>query len=150
VSGGTPAASTASAPSAAKTTVENCQPVTDAQVAALFDRWNASLATGNPQQVVANYAPVSFLLPTVSSQPRTTAQEKRDYFHHFLENQPSGRIDQRWISVGCNTVIDAGLYTFNFAKNGATVRARYTFTYQWDGKQWLISHHHSSMLPSSK
>ena len=28
----------------------------EAEIAALFDRWNASLATGNPDNVVANYA----------------------------------------------------------------------------------------------
>ena len=50
-----------------------------------------------------------------------TREDKVDYFHHFLENRPVGRIDQR--------------------------KGRYTFTYKWDGYEWLIMAHHSSALP---
>lgn len=126
---------------------ENCQAVTEEQVAGLFDRWNQSLATGDPAKVVANYAENSILLPTVSNKPRLTPGEKEDYFHHFLEKKPAGKIDMRVIQLGCNYAVDAGLYTFTFGTNGATVAARYTFTYRWDGKQWLISSHHSSAMP---
>ena len=125
----------------------SCHAVTEQEVAALFDRWNASLQTGDPHKVVANYADRSILLPTVSNKPRLNAEEKEDYFHHFLENKPKGRIDSRQIQIGCNTAFDAGLYTFTFAKTGAQVKARYTYTYQWDGKQWLITSHHSSAMP---
>jgi len=124
--------------------------VSEQEIASLFDRWNASLRTGDPHKVVANYAEHSILLPTVSNQPRVTAAEKEDYFHHFLENEPSGRIDFRWIGIGCNSVVDAGLYTFTFARNGAQVHARYTYTYAWDGQQWLITSHHSSAMPEKK
>jgi uncharacterized protein (TIGR02246 family) len=126
---------------------EACVPANEQQIAALFDRWNNSLQTGNPHDVVANYAAQSLLLPTVSNKPRLTPEEKEDYFHHFLEDKPSGRIDMRFIQVGCNTAVDAGLYTFVFAKTGAQVKARYSYTYKWDGKQWLITTHHSSAMP---
>ena len=126
---------------------EQCQPVTDEEVAALFDRWNQSLLTGDPHKVVANYAPRSILLPTVSNRPRLTAAEKEDYFEHFLENGPSGKIDMRFLEVGCNTAVDAGLYTFTFARTGAVVHARYTYTYRWNGSEWLITSHHSSAMP---
>ncbi|MPM15227.1 hypothetical protein SDC9_61594 [bioreactor metagenome] len=139
----------ASAPSSPPATA-TCAPVTEPQIAALFDRWNQSLQTGDAKQVVANYAAQSLLLPTVSNQPRLSAAEKEDYFHHFLENQPSGRIDMRFIQIGCNTAVDAGLYTFAFAKTGAEVKARYSFTYQWDGAQWLITSHHSSGMPEKR
>lgn len=127
-----------------------CKPTSEPEIAALFDRWNASLQTGDPHKVVANYAQKSILLPTVSNQPRLTPEEKEEYFHHFLENRPSGRIDMRSIEIGCNSAVDAGLYTFHFAKTGATVRARYTYTYRWDGAQWLITSHHSSAMPEKQ
>ena len=126
---------------------EACVATSEREIAALFDRWNSSLQTGDPHKVVANYAAQSILLATVSNKPRLSPEEKEDYFHHFLENKPNGRIDMRVIQVNCNTAVDAGLYTFTFAKTGTQVKARYTYTYKWDGKQWLITSHHSSAMP---
>ena len=129
---------------------ESCKATSKAEIAALFDRWNQSLQTGDAQKVVANYAQQSILLPTVSNQPRLTPAEKLDYFQHFLENRPSGKIDMSVIEIGCNTAWDAGLYTFSFAKTGASVSGRYTYTYRWNGSDWLITSHHSSAMPEKK
>lgn len=65
---------------------ESCKATSDQEIAALFDRWNQSLQTGDSHKVVANYVERSILLPTVSNKPRLTPAEKEDYFHHFLEN----------------------------------------------------------------
>ena len=51
------------------------------------------------------------------------------------------------VEIGCNSAVDAGLYTFTFAKTGAKVSGRYTYTYRWNGSQWLITSHHSSAMP---
>lgn len=128
----------------------SCKATSEQEVAALFDRWNQSLQTGDPHKVVANYAQRSILLPTVSNQPRLTAAEKEDYFHHFLTDRPFGKINSRSVYLGCNSAVDAGLYTFTFARTGAVVPARYTYTYEWDGAQWLITSHHSSAMPEKK
>ena len=133
-------------PSSANCT-ETRAAATEQEIAALFDRWNQSLQTGDPQKVVANYAERSILLPTASNKPRLTPAEKADYFHHFLENRPSGEIIMRHIEIDGNMAVDSGLYTFHFAKTGDTIRARYSFVYRWDGKQWLIISHHSSAMP---
>jgi len=125
---------------------ETCRATTEKQVASLFDRWNDSLKTLDPKKVVANYAKSSVLLPTVSNTPRMTPNQKEDYFKHFLENKPVGKIDSRTIEIDCNTAIDVGLYTFTFG-DGSQVKARYTYTYKWDGHQWLITSHHSSAMP---
>ena len=125
---------------------EACRAASEKQIAALFERWNTSLQTGDPKKVVANYSARSILLPTVSNKPRLTAEEKEDYFEHFLQSKPVGTIDSRIIEIDCNSAIDAGLYTFKFA-DGSEVKARFTFTYKWNGKQWLISSHHSSAMP---
>ncbi|WP_375054938.1 DUF4440 domain-containing protein [Zobellella sp. DQSA1] len=126
-----------------------CHYPTEPEIAALFERWNQSLLSGDPALVVANYAEDSILLPTVSNLPRLTPAEKEDYFAHFLEDRPSGRIDLRQIELGCNSAVDAGLYTFTFARTGASVSGRYSYSYRWDGGQWLISSHHSSKMPES-
>ena len=129
------------------TRTEVCKAADEQDIAALFDRWNRSLQTGDPHKVVANYAQRSILLPTVSNKPRLTEAEKEDYFHHFLENKPFGKIDSRTIEIDCNTAFDAGLYTFTFATTGVQVKARYTYTYKWNGREWLITSHHSSAMP---
>jgi uncharacterized protein (TIGR02246 family) len=131
---------------AVKAHTEACHATSDAEIGRQFDRWNSALATLDPDKVVARYAPESILLPTVSNTPRTTPELRKDYFTMFLKSKPQGVIDSRLIQIGCNSAIDAGIYTFTFG-DGRKVQARYTFTYGWDGKDWLITSHHSSAMP---
>ncbi|WP_397474690.1 SgcJ/EcaC family oxidoreductase [Pusillimonas sp.] len=126
---------------------QSCQQASQQDIAALFDRWNASLQTGDPKKVVSNYAKRSILLPTMSNRARQTAAEQEDYFQHFLADRPSGTINARMITIGCNSAVDAGLYTFTFGATGNKVAARYTYTYEWTDGQWLITSHHSSAMP---
>ena len=126
----------------------DCVKADQKQVEGLFDRWNDSLKTGAAKTVSSNYLSDAVLLPTVSNQVRLTDAERVDYFEHFLEKKPSGKIDSRTIRLGCNKAIDTGVYTFTFGDK-STVTARYTFTYAWDGQDWKISSHHSSAMPES-
>jgi uncharacterized protein (TIGR02246 family) len=133
---------------AATTPSATCRTTTEGEIAGLFDRWNASLATLDPDQVVANYAPDAVLLPTVSNTPRTNHAEIRAYFTDFLKKTPQGRIDRRIVKIGCNVVQDVGVYTFSL-KGGQKVQARYTFVYEFRNGQWVIAHHHSSAMPET-
>ncbi|CAM5446775.1 hypothetical protein [Alcaligenes] [Alcaligenes phenolicus] len=128
----------------------SCAPIDEAGVAVLFERWNQSLQTGKPEVVVNNYAERSILLPTLSGVNRISKAEKEDYFNHFLAGKPQGRVTQRQITLGCNMAVDSGLYTFHMGSSGKDVGARYTYTYQWNGRDWLIVSHHSSLLPADK
>lgn len=125
---------------------ETCQVASEKEIASLFDAWNDALATGKPERVVARYATTSILLPTVSNVPRLTPEARRDYFEMFLKSKPQGKINSRLIQIGCNSAIDAGIYTFTFG-DARKVQARFTYTYGWDGKRWLITSHHSSTMP---
>ncbi|MEU3754381.1 SgcJ/EcaC family oxidoreductase [Streptomyces olivoreticuli] len=124
---------------------------TPRRIAALFDRWNAALATRNARAVAALYAPDAVLLPTQSSEIRTTHARIVDYFEHFLQQKPQGRIQERHITVlGPTSAIDTGLYQFTLTdKNGKAGKtdARYTFVYERRGGHWLIVNHHSSVVP---
>jgi uncharacterized protein (TIGR02246 family) len=130
-----------------------CVQTTPAQIAALFDRWNESLATHDPDKVTANYAPDAVLLATVSNRPRTDSAAIKDYFVHFLELNPRGVIDTRTIRIGCNTASDVGTYTFSLSGKTPgtteTVKARYSYVYEWRDGRWLIVHHHSSVMPEA-
>ncbi|TNV16017.1 SgcJ/EcaC family oxidoreductase [Ochrobactrum teleogrylli] len=125
-----------------------CEAIDREQVEALFDRWNETLKTGDAKRVAANYAHDAVLLPTLSNQARLTDRERIDYFEGFLKKGPVGHIDTRTIRLGCNKAIDTGTYTFTY-KDGTHTAARYTFTYAWNGKEWLITSHHSSALPET-
>lgn len=118
-------------------------------IAALFDQWNESLQTGQPEAVVSHYAPHAVLLPTVSNQVRTNHDEIRDYFEHFLALSPYGTINEQYIRIFGNIAINSGIYTFDVVKDGEArqVQARYTFVYEKTGDQWLIVDHHSSAMP---
>jgi uncharacterized protein (TIGR02246 family) len=127
-----------------------CVKTNEDEIKGLFDRWNAALATLDPEEVTEEYAHDAILLPTLSDIPRTNHDEIKEYFVHFLQKKPQGKINMRIIKIGCNIASDTGLYTFTVhEKNGKTkeVEARYSFVYEYDDDQWLIEHHHSSLMP---
>jgi uncharacterized protein (TIGR02246 family) len=119
------------------------------EIARLFSQWNDALQTGKADEVVKLYAPDAVLLPTVSNKVRRNPAEMKDYFEHFLEYKPSGKINEQNIRVYGPVAINSGVYTFTLSKEGkrSEVRARYTFVYRREGERWLIVEHHSSAMP---
>jgi uncharacterized protein (TIGR02246 family) len=122
------------------------------EIAGLFDQWDQALATLDPGKVAARYAPDAVLLPTVSNKVRTDHAGIVDYFAHFLQSKPQGKILDEHIKILDPTAaIDTGTYEFTLTNNGQknTVDARYTFVYEKVGDQWLIINHHSSVMPET-
>ncbi|PPU42404.1 SgcJ/EcaC family oxidoreductase [Xanthomonas arboricola] len=121
------------------------------EVAALFDTWNAALATGNPHKVADLYAPDGVLLPTVSNEVRASREQIEKYFEMFLTKKPQGVVNYRTVRVlDDDSAVDAGVYTFTLTdKDGkkSKVQARYTFVYEKRDDTWLIINHHSSAMP---
>jgi len=132
---------------------ERCRAITRAEVRALFDHWNAALATDDPDAVVRTYAPGAVLLPTVENGPLIGSGAIRGYFVSFLKKHPHGKIDTRTIGIGCNIAYDVGLYTFTLdgpvAGSRKQLHARYTYIYEPVHGRWLIVHHHSSVMPEA-
>lgn len=127
-----------------------CAPATSRLAEELFERWNNALQTLDPWQVARCYAEDAVLLPTVSNIPRVNREEIADYFKHFLEIKPVGVVNQRNVKLGCNKITDAGIYTFRVNEKGKVrdVPARYTFVYENRNGEWMIVHHHSSVMPA--
>lgn len=125
----------------------------EAQIAALFEQWNAAVESGDPEKVADLYAPDAVLLPTLSPEVRTTRDGIVDYFVHFLAKNPSGERLQSVVKVlDERSAIDTGVYRFTFTNADGTTDyadARYTFVYEKVNGQWLIINHHSSLLPSA-
>ena len=115
-------------------------------ITALFDQWNAAIQTGDPKTVAALYESNGILLPTLSNKVRHNHEEIEDYFVRFLANGPVGKIDEGNIRTFGEMAINSGIYTFSF-KDGTSVSARFTFVYRWNGQRWMIVEHHSSAMP---
>lgn len=135
---------------AMKVTTETCKRTTEQDIIALFDRWNTALKSGNPNRLVVYYGYEAVFLPDQSNKVHLTSADKRSYFREFMIKKPSATVDFRKIEIHCNTATDTGLYTFTYGKSSEKTNARYTFNYKWNGKQWLITSHHSSVMPEKQ
>jgi hypothetical protein len=126
-----------------------CAATSSADIAALFDRWNAALRTGRPNQVLASYAGKSVLLADGSTSPHLSPQEKTAYYRRFLARRPVVHIASRAIDIDCDRALDTGTYTIKFG-DGAQLTAGYSVAYQRFGDRWLIVNHRYSALPAMK
>ncbi len=126
---------------------QSCAPITESAVQGLFEGWNQALASGSPETVAKLYEPGALLLPTLSPTNRSDPEAIADYFNAFLKRQPTGKVTSRQILLGCNQATDAGTYRFQLHQPDEQLNARYTFVYGFDGQQWRIVHHHSSLVP---
>lgn len=138
------------APPVAAQSTATCVAVDEDDIAALFDKWNDAIRHAHPKQIAALYTDDAVLLPTVSNQVRYTPAERADYFAQFQAKRPAGHVDERHVWLGCNSAVDSGVYTFRFGTTGESVRARYSFAYAHDGRQWRITSHHSSAMPEGQ
>lgn len=120
---------------------------TVAEIEGLFSEWNKALASGDPDKVVRLYATNAILLPTLSNKPRTNHTEIRDYFAEtFMPRGPSGKIATANVRVFADIAICSGVFVFTFNDKSAA-QVRKSFVYRWNGEEWLIVEHHSSLMP---
>ena len=132
-------------------------------VDALFQHWADLVKQGDAEAVADLYGPEALLLPTLSARMRHSHSAIADYFAGFTVRHPQAEVVERTIYPGCNQVVDAGLYRFRFDESpsgdinpgdglpgvGRIVEARYTLVYGFNGEQWQLLHHHSSLVPDS-
>lgn len=103
--------------------------------------------SGDGASVAQLYQPGALLLPTLSAENRSNPEGIGDYFGHFLERQPNAEVTSHSVFLGCNQAVDAGSYRFSLHDPEESVEARFTFVYGFDGENWRILHHHSSLAP---
>ncbi len=120
---------------------------TVAEIEGLFSEWNKALVSGDPDKVVRLYATNAILSPTLSNTPRTSHAEIRDYFAKtFMPRGPSGTIVKAYVRVFADIAICSGVFVFTFNDKSAA-QVRKSFVYRWNGEEWLIVEHHSSLMP---
>ena len=115
--------------------------------------WVNAVNSGDIQSVLALYAEQATLLPTFSSKIIANAEGLASYFAH-LASKPglSVSLDEASIfcdSVGKDSYIIGGFYSFNYEANGTTEYNPSRFTFVVDlSKDRPLLHHHSSEVPS--
>ena len=121
------------------------------QILEAFEKWNSALQTKDAKKVAAMYLDngEGILLPTVSPKVRHNREEIADYFEHFLEKNPVGKITEANVRIYGDIAINSGLYVFELDSEDGRVEvgARFTFVYKKVGDDWMILEHHSSVLP---
>ena len=135
------------------TPTQKCKSITAADVRNLFKKWADSLLVG-PEEVITNYWKTSILIPTLSNVVRDDPQSKIEYFEHFCAKKPVATIVEDYIDLtACNEAQYNGLYDFALTDPGtgaqSVAHARFSYTFQtFDGNEWKIMTHHSSLLPN--
>ena len=104
----------------------------------------------DPDQVVALYSPTGLsFLPTLSPSFIQNGVVARAYFVQLLLKTPEATITAEDIqSFGSNAYLHTGMYTFLLNADRAPVQARFSYMWQNTDNGWIITHHHSSVLPA--
>lgn len=146
------AAVMATAPVLAKAPAK-CPAVSTAGVEAQFSKFQAGLASKNPDSMTQLFSKNAVLLATLSNTERDDHEEIREYFVEFLKKSPVGTINSSTVKIDCRTASRVGNWTFKLtdpATGKATdVTARYSFLYKYEGGKWMIDHLHSSVRPAA-
>jgi uncharacterized protein (TIGR02246 family) len=119
-----------------------------------FSLWRSAILTRNPRLVAGLYSKDATFLPTVSGKFKRGWKGAEEYFTHFLEKNPDGKIfEDEAQSLGPDCYIHSGMYDFKVGPDGnrQTVEARFSFVCWKRNTQgeWKISHHHSSLKPKA-
>lgn len=116
-----------------------------------FLRWNEALHTHDPAIVAKLYFENATFLPTLNPEFKQGQVGAQEYFHHFLEKNPDGRIVKEVVQVlGENCYLHSGMYNFEVGPedNRQVAEARFSYVWEKDDKgEWKIIHHHSSLKP---
>lgn len=116
-----------------------------------FAKWAEALQTKDPLKVAELYSMDATFLPTISPKFKRGTSEVEEYFKHFLEKNPFGKIMEEEIRpLGENDYLHSGMYDFEIGKIGdrGVINARFSFIWRKDlGGKWKIIHHHSSAKP---
>jgi hypothetical protein len=120
-----------------------------------FKAWNEALATKDHKVVAKMYSPSALsFLPTVSPEHIKSLNGTEAYFYDFVKKNPEGRVTDESVQMydGGKAYLHTGMYTFMLGSGyeRAPVSARFSYMWKNYGKDgWKITHHHSSVTPSS-
>jgi uncharacterized protein (TIGR02246 family) len=120
------------------------------EASVVIDRWAAALNANDADAVVKLYAPDGLLHGTSSPTLNAGTSAISEYFKVLPGSGNKVTIgDRHMVALGDAAAMGVGFYEFKSAQ-GATRPTRFTFVMIKRGPDWLIAHHHSSVLPPAR
>lgn len=120
------------------------------EVASALDNWKDAVEGGDAEEIVALYDKKAIMISTFVQLPITTRAGLLGYYKKVVAN-PDVRVEIEETSPRKfgNMAVNTGRYTLSYTQEGeeVVVPARFSFTYQLQGKKWVIVDHHSSAIP---
>ena len=111
----------------------------------LLQTWVNAIKSGDPKQVTSLYHQDGILLGTFSAAERVGHELILEYFENLLKNPVEvDVISEHIFRFLESSAVNSGLY--NFVTGGKTIKARFSFAYDADGK---IVSPHSSLVPET-
>ena len=119
---------------------------------AVIDRWSTAYSANDRDALVGLYAPDAILLGTTSP---VISEGTEGIQKYFQELPGSGRkntiVERRTMVLSETSVVGTGFYNFARAAENDTPRpSRFTMVLVKRDGRWLIAHHHSSPLSTSR
>jgi uncharacterized protein (TIGR02246 family) len=124
------------------------EPAADAN--ALLDRWVTAFNARDPEAVVQLYTSDAIFFGTSSPKLSAGRESIRDSLSGAPETAASVSIIVRsLVTLSDAAVMAVGFYQFDLKEGETRVPrlARFTFVIAKHGDEWLIAHHHSSLVP---
>lgn len=131
--------------------VDNKSPAPE--IGSAITDWKAAVESRDVQAIAALYDKDAIMISTFVQNPLTTNKDLLGYYKKVVAN-PDVRVEieeQHPRSFG-DMAVNTGRYTLSYTQEGEDiiVPARFSFTYQLQGKKWVIVDHHSSAVPTQQ
>ena len=118
------------------------------EASAVIDRWAAAFNANDAEAVVKLYAADGLVHGTSSPTLNAGTSAIGEYFKVLPGSGNKVTIGERhMVALGDAAAMGVGFYE---SAQGASRPARFTFVVVKRGADWLIAHHHSSMLPAAR
>lgn len=112
--------------------------------------WKEAVEGGDAEAIMRLYDKKAIMISTFVQKPMTTREAMLSYYKKVVEN-PDVRveIEEEYPRKFGDIAVNTGRYTLSYTQEGeeVVVPARFSFTYQLQGKKWVIVDHHSSAVP---
>jgi uncharacterized protein (TIGR02246 family) len=121
------------------------------EIGSAITDWKTAVESRDVQAIAVLYDKDAIMVSTFVQNPLTTNKDLLGYYKKVVAN-PDVKVEieeqhpRRFGDVAVNT----GRYTLSYTQEGEAivVPARFSFTYQLQGKKWIIVDHHSSAVPT--